>query len=118
LRRDFDGLARRHASHCLNVRAKRPPVDELGDHEISIIGPAEIEERQDVRVVECSDDVGFLLEPAHPIGIGSKRGRKNLDCHLPAQAGIVGEINLTHPACTQWGDDCVVLNRVTRAHGL
>ena len=49
-----------------------------------------------------------MFKATHPLTIRSVLLRQNLECDLPFEAEIFGEVNLTHPACTQKRDDLMV----------
>lgn len=68
---------------------------------------ADIEENDDIGMVEGGDSSRFLLEAAQTFRVLSKGGRKNLDRHVPAKAGIAGAVDFAHRSRAEGGDDLV-----------
>ena len=49
----------------------------------------------------------LLLETSQALGIGGELGGQHLDRHLAAQAGVLAQVHLTHPARANLLDDFV-----------
>jgi hypothetical protein len=62
---------------------------------------------RDVRVVECSEDLGLALEARQAIGIRSQGLGQDLDGDLTFQVRIGRPVDLTHAASADWGDDFI-----------
>jgi hypothetical protein len=52
-------------------------------------------------MIECSEDLGFALEPHEPIRIVRKVIRQQLQCNVALEFRIVRAKNDTHTAFTQ-----------------
>ena len=97
------GLGRRGGACPLpGARKGRPSI------RIDWLGGLERVDGGDVRVVERGQDLGFALEPGQPLGVGGNGFRQQLDCHLPAEPGVLGAIHLTHAAFAELGGDAEV----------
>jgi hypothetical protein len=86
--------------HCFTVGdgtasqelAEAFPFEEFGDQKRSAVMLADVVEGEDVRMAQSGDGPGFLLEPAEALRIGGDRRREDLDCDIPAQAGVAGSV--------------------------
>ena len=68
---------------------------------------ADVVQRADVGVVELGDGAGLALEAGAELRAGRQVGGQHLDRHVAAQAGVVGAVDLAHPARADRGDDLV-----------
>jgi len=81
--------------------------EEFGDQKRNAVMLADVVEGKDLRMAQSGDGPGFLLEPAEALRIGGKRRREDLDCDIPAQAGVAGSIHFTHAAGADQGNDFI-----------
>ena len=94
-------------------RAGRDPVaeglalEELRDGVGDAVVPAEVEDREDVRVGQRRDGLGFALEPGEGVRVRGHGFGKHLDGDLPIELGIPRPIHLSHPACAERREDFV-----------
>ena len=68
---------------------------------------AEIEDREDVRMVQRRDRVGLALESRHRLGIVRKRLGKHLHRDLAIQLRVPRPVHLAHPARAERCEDLV-----------
>ena len=94
----------------MNLFAERNAVDKLHGNEVSALAFTNLVNVRDVRVVECGRGRRLLLEAAHPILVSGHVRRENLQRHFAMEPRIFRQINLTHPAGADLGDDAVVSN--------
>ena len=66
--------------------------DDVGDAAVH----THVEHLHHVRVVEGGRGPRFLLEALQALGARRERGRQDLDGDVALEAGVAGEINLTH----------------------
>jgi hypothetical protein len=95
LRRQFDRRAHRQPS-AGEARAECLAFEQLRDDVRAVrrAARADIEDRQDVRVVERGGGPRLLLEPRQTVGVGGGFRGDDLDRHLAAQAGITRPVHL------------------------
>ena len=68
---------------------------------------ADVMESADVRMIQAGNGASFALEPLSQFRTISKMRRQNLDGDNAVEAGILGAVNLTHPARANTGEDFV-----------
>jgi hypothetical protein len=59
----------------------------------------------DVRMPEFGRKIGLALEPSTVVGVGGHIGWEHLQRVTARQPGVLGQINLAHPARTQQAHD-------------
>ena len=69
---------------------------------------ADLVDDGDVGMRERGRGLGLALKAHSTLGVGGEGRRKNLDRHVSAQLGVVGPVDLTHPALAELGRDFVV----------
>jgi len=79
---------------------ERFPVEELHDQEFGAVLVADVEQRADVGVAQCSDRARFSIKPLPRCGISGKARRQDLNGDGPIQARVAGTIDLAHAAGT------------------
>src|SRR5262249_30657954 len=112
--RDLSGHFERFAQlhrRALYPLAQRLPVNEFGDNEISALCLPDFENGDDVRMVECRGSARFALKPLHTLAVLCELVWKQLDCDTTPQSGVLGQVNLTHPACAEQGIDLIISDR-------
>jgi hypothetical protein len=62
---------------------------------------------RDIRMIRRPQDLRFALKASQSLGILYERRGKNFDRYFPIQLGVLGAINLTHPAFTDRRKDFV-----------
>jgi hypothetical protein len=95
---------------------ERPPLDALGerlaleelhDQEVDLALPPDVVEGADVRVLERRDRLRLALEAlAHLLG-GREVLGQDLERDRPVEPGVLGAVDLAHPAGAERGDDFV-----------
>ncbi len=88
--------------------AERPAVHELAGDEVRARRVADIVDRDDVRVVQRRRGPGLADEPGQAVLVAGRCGRQDLQRDPPAEADVLGEIHLTHPALAEEREDFVV----------
>ena len=68
---------------------------------------ADVVHTADVRIVEGGDSARFSFETRTQVGIAGNLTRQHLDRDRAIEARVPGFVDLTHPACSQGGDDLV-----------
>ena len=69
---------------------------------------AEVVDRQDVRVLDARERLGFTLEPREPLGIAGYRFRKNLDGDISLETLVARAVHLAHAAGADEVDDAIM----------
>jgi hypothetical protein len=77
---------------------QRRAVDELHDEAHGPVAARDAIDMRDVRVVECGQRLGFLLEARDAVGIVGERGGKHLDRDVALELGIARAIDLARAA--------------------
>jgi hypothetical protein len=85
--------------------AQRLTLEQLQHHEHRALVPADVVDRQDVRMGEPGDDPRFALESGHRVGERHDARRQELDRDQPAQPEVTRPIDLAHPACPERRED-------------
>ena len=65
----------------------------------------------DVRMIECRDRFGFLLEAAHAVGILGEFGGQELDGNLAFELRVLGKPDFAHAPGAERRDDSVMRDR-------
>ena len=74
------------------------PLDQLHRDEVDTVSFFDRVDGDDVGMIECSDGFGFTLEPDPALFALGHLGRKNFQCDLPVELGVLGQIDLAHPS--------------------
>ena len=85
----------------LEMLPERRPLNVLVDQGQGVLPVAAVEQVEgagDVRMVEADDGPAFSLEPAHCLLILEQMGMDEFERHIPAQHGVVGQIDRSGPA--------------------
>src|SRR5262249_2462185 len=70
----------------------------------------------DVRMIERRQHLRFAGEAGQPVGIGRERIRQHFDGDIAIELGIGGAVDGAHTAFSQFGNDAVVGERLSRRH--
>ena len=97
LRRIFDGQSRREAAFIQFV-AQRHAVDELHDDVRTAVVSADVENRDEIRMIERSGGARLDLESLQTIGIRRQRRRQHLHGDVAADARVARAKHLSHSA--------------------
>jgi hypothetical protein len=65
-------------------------------------------DRDDVRMIEGGDRLGFTLKALATIGVVGHLWRKHLEGHLALEPGILGRVDLAHAAGAQPAENPIV----------
>jgi hypothetical protein len=68
---------------------------------------ADVEHRQDVRVIERRHRPRLALEPQQPLGVARHRLRQHLDRHLAPEPRVASPVHLPHPPGPQQAENLV-----------
>ena len=82
-------------------------LEELLDEEVSAGDLLERVDRSDVRVVDRGEQPRLTLEPRALLRCREELLGKDLDRHVPAQARVVGAVDLAHPAGAERREDLI-----------
>jgi hypothetical protein len=66
------------------------------------------EDGDDIRVIEGGQGPGLPLQALQTVGIAGQIGRQDLERHPALELGVLGQVDLPHPAGAQPGSDPVV----------
>jgi hypothetical protein len=88
-------------------RSKVGALDQAHGDEEHPIGLVGLVDGQDVGVVDGGRHLRLAQEPGAGLGIVAELGRDDLERHLAAQAGLLGEVDDAHPATADDGLDPV-----------
>ena len=102
----LDGLLQREPAGAQPL-AQRLALEQLRDHVGDAAFEADVEDREDVRVVEGARRPRLALEALEPVGVDRGRARQHLDRDVAAEAGVAGAIHLTHASCAEQTTDLV-----------
>ena len=104
---DMEGIGNLHGHARGVLRRHRPtqrrPFQEFQDE----IPRPDVVNLADVRVVQRRDGARLLLEAADPVGVGVITRRQYLDGNVPAEARVVGALDLSHSAPAEQRHDVV-----------
>src|SRR5262245_33961794 len=92
--RVLDCLARRQRSFCQTL-SESLTLEQFRDDERRILVSADVEDRQDVRMIQCARRARFLFKSTEAIRIQIDR-RQALNRHITCERGVVSAINLAH----------------------
>ena len=92
---------------ALQAGPQRGARQQLGDEVARPLDHADVEDRQDVRMVERRGGARLLLEAAQPADVLADLERQDLDRDLAPEARVASAVDLSHPAFTQQVDDLV-----------
>src|SRR5262245_19962195 len=79
-------------------------VNELGDDVMRSIRLADLENREDVRMVERGGGASLLLEAAHASGVPAELGGEQLERDLATELRIFSQVDFAHPARAEFGE--------------
>src|SRR5712692_11592559 len=82
----------------VSVLAQRLPIDELHRDEVHTVSFTDFIDVRDVRMVQRSGGLCFLLKAAQSIFVLRQLGGKYLESDFAMQPRIIRQINLTHSA--------------------
>ena len=82
----------------LDPRAKRLPIDELGDDERSGVQIAEVVDDHDVRMVQARGCARFLVEAPQTFLVHCEFRREEFERDRAIQLAVVRQVHFTHPA--------------------
>ena len=85
--------------------AQRLSVHELHRDPRTGVRPADVIDRDDVRMVQGRGRARLLLEPREPIRIRGELFGQHLDRHLAAEPCVARPIDLSHSSGAERGDD-------------
>lgn len=110
LHRNFDRFCNRQSSTG-QMLSQRLPSDEFHRDEVGFagFGPhlTDLVDCQDVRMVERANRARLLLEAAHALSILCESGRQELESDGAAEGHIFSQVDLTHAARAQLGNDSI-----------
>ena len=79
----------------------------LGDV-VPAVDAADLVNRDDVGVDELGGGLGLVMEAADVGLVAGERAAEHLDCHLPTERKLLGQIDFRHPAAAQTAQDLIV----------
>lgn len=103
----IDRLLSRNVA-AVQFRAQCGAFEQLGHDEGRAALGADVEDRDDVRVVQGGGGLRFLLEPPESLRVGREGGRKNFQCDVTLQSWVASPIHFSHAAGAEQGHDLVV----------
>ncbi len=89
-------------------------LDELHRHEVDAVRFLDGVDRHDVRVIQRRERFRLALEAGPPLLAIREIVRQHLESDLAVELGILGEIDVSHPARTELLQDFVVRDRTTK----
>ena len=104
-----DGLVNRNRA-AREPRGKVVALDELERERQHAVGLFEPVNGRDMRMIQRGEHLRFAAKPGHAVGIQRERRRQHLDRRVAIEPGVVGAIDLAHPARADGGDDLVRAN--------
>ena len=107
LQGDLTHLGRLQPAVFEQDRPEVVPPDELHDHEVGPIGGAPVVDPDDVRVAEDGRGTRLPPEPINEPAVAGELGVEHLERDLAPQNGVVGPVDLAHPAGGDAGDDLI-----------
>src|SRR5262245_51112930 len=108
LPRNRDGLVDRESAGLRQALGQGQALDELHHERPGVSRLLESVQLRDVRVVQSGERSGFTLEPISAYGIGRRVVRQDLEGNLSTEPGVLGAIDLAHPADTDQRHDLVL----------
>jgi hypothetical protein len=86
---------------------ERLALDEFHDDGSYVAGFLEAVDLRDVGVIELREHLRFALEARESLGVVRERVGEDLDRDVAVELGVVGAIDLAHPAFAQQRDDLI-----------
>ena len=96
------------------VLAKRPAFEKLHDGEGDAVFLSEVVNGQDVGMGERGHGPSLTLEALAPLGRTGHVFGKDFQCHPSTERRILGNVDITHPATSELGDDSVMAKGCAR----
>ena len=90
------------------------PLDELHREEVLPIDLADLEDRDDVRVLQPRRRLGLGAEPLDVLVVREPARQDHLERHDPAQVHLPGAIDHAHTAAGDFGDQLIVAEPLGR----
>ena len=84
---------------------------------MAAVGLTEVVNRENVRVRERSDGLGFTLEARQRLGRRGQAGGRNLDRYVAVELLVTGAKDLAHSSRAQRRDDAVGTQQLVRLEG-
>jgi hypothetical protein len=106
LQRPVDGLLLRHG-RGVEPAAQRLALEQLGHGVGDAVVPAEVVDREDVRMRERGDGLGLALEARERVGVGGQLRGEDLDGDVAVELRVAGAVDLAHPAGAERREDFV-----------
>jgi hypothetical protein len=100
-----DRLPLRKLSTAVEPSLQRLSFEQLRDRVGNAVVPAEVVDREDVRVRERGDRQRLALEARQGVGIPGERLGQDLDRDVAVQLGVARAIDLAHSPDPQWRED-------------
>src|SRR5690606_30048323 len=91
----------------LYVFAKLAALNELVREIAAVLILADLIDRNDVRMIQRRDRLGFLAETASAIGVECKLRREKLYCYVAVEFAVKGGIDLAHATLADLGADLI-----------
>jgi hypothetical protein len=96
-RHDGQRLLRREAAR-LHRLSQIDSVDVLHQKEVEFARPPEVMHRDDIRVIEFRQGLGFPRKALSKAGVGRVLRSEYLECHKPPERLLTGSVDRSHPA--------------------
>src|SRR5262249_15383569 len=106
LNRALRGLANRQRTVC-QMLAQRFSLEQLHDRISMAFVRTDVENRQDVRMRQRRDRLGFPFEPREAIGIVGERRWEDLDRDKSIETRIARFVVFAHPTSAEGRDNLV-----------
>jgi hypothetical protein len=84
-----------------------PAVDEFHSKVLDTFGLTDVEEGDNVRMLECSDDFAFTTESCRKFRVTCELWGKDFECNGTTEDGVGGTIHAGHAAPADFGMDFV-----------
>jgi hypothetical protein len=94
-------------------RGQELAADVLHDDEGGAFVLADVVGHRDAGRAQRRGGARFVEEPAPALGIGRERRRQELERDLPAQPGVLGQVDFAHPAAAEPFADPVMRHDLT-----
>lgn len=89
------------------LRVERRPRHQLHDEVVGALVLPDVVDGADAGMIELRAGEGLLAEPAAGGRVGQRAGVEQLDGDVALEAGIVGPVDHTHPACPDLFDKLI-----------
>lgn len=116
LKRPPDGPPRRERTGAQAI-GERSAFDEFGDDVLGAVVGADVEDRDDVRMVERAGGARFLAEPLKPFGVFRVGCREHLYGHVAVEAAVARPVDLAHRTSADQHLDLVGADERSRGQG-